>query len=52
MPMLKDILALGILIAVALVMWAIQTAARRWLALMIVGTATLVLIFAFRVASA
>jgi len=49
---MKNALALGLLIFVALVIWAAETVARRWLALIIFGMAILVLMFAFRVASA
>lgn len=49
---MKNALALGILVAVVLVIWAIETVARRWLALIILCVAALVLIFAIRIASA
>lgn len=49
---MKNTLALGILIAVALVIWAAETVAKRWMALMILIVAALLLILAFRVASA
>jgi hypothetical protein len=49
---MKNALALGLLIFVVLSICALQVAARRWLALIIVSIAALVLIFAVHVASA
>jgi hypothetical protein len=49
---MKNALAAGILVAVVLCIYAVEAVARRWLAIVIIGVAVLVLIFAFHVASA
>jgi hypothetical protein len=49
---MKNALAIGLLMFVVLVMFAVQTAARRWLAVIILGLATLILMMSFHFARA
>lgn len=49
---MKNALALGIIVFIALVIWAVESVARRWLALIIVGLAALVLVLSFHFARA
>lgn len=48
---MKNTLALGLLVAVALIIFAVQIIASRWLTLTVLGVAALVLIFAFHIAA-